>query len=80
MVKPGCTDVENSNWVDSGKVPQRVRRRRRRIYTEEKAKVVAAVWRTELIQFLHPLAVLHQDDRKNRMKSSYSSNRPGARN
>ena len=24
----------------------------RRIYTEEKAKVVAAVWRTELLQFL----------------------------
>ena len=66
VVKPGCTDVENSNWVDSGKVPQRVRRRRR-IYTEEKAKVVAAVWRTELIQFLHPLAVLHQDAMKKRM-------------
>ena len=30
---------------------------RRRIKTEEKAKVVAAVWGTELIQFLAALAV-----------------------
>ena len=29
--------------------------------TEEKAKVVAAVWRTDLIQFLAAPAVLHQD-------------------
>ena len=29
--------------------------------TEEKAKVVAAVWRTYLIQYLAALAVLHQD-------------------
>ena len=35
-----------------------------RIRTEEKAKVVAAVWRTEFIQFLARLAVLHQDDLK----------------
>ena len=34
---------------------------RRKINTEEKAKVVAAVWETELIQFLAVLAVLHQD-------------------
>ena len=40
---------------------------RRRIYTEEKAKVVAAVWRTELIQFLAVLAFLHQDDLKKRL-------------
>ena len=32
--------------------------RRRRIKTEEKAKVVAAVWVTEYIQFLAALAVL----------------------
>ena len=31
---------------------------RRRIYTEEKTKVVADVWRTEFIQFLSALAVL----------------------
>ena len=31
---------------------------RRRIRTEEKAKVVAAVWRKEFIQFLAALAVL----------------------
>ena len=40
---------------------------RRRIYREEEAKVVAAVWRTEFIQFLATLAVLHQDDKKKRM-------------
>ena len=33
----------------------------RRIKTEEKAKVVAAIWRTELIQFLAALAILNQD-------------------
>ena len=32
---------------------------RRRITTEEKAKVVAAVWGTELIRFLAMLAILH---------------------
>ena len=30
--------------------------------TEEKAKVVAAVLRTELIQFLATLPIFHQDD------------------
>ena len=37
-------------------------RHRRRIKTEEKAKVVDAVWGTELIQFLAALAILHKDD------------------
>ena len=37
------------------------------IMTEEKAKLVAAAWGTELIQFLAALAILHQDDLKNRM-------------
>ena len=46
---------------------------RRRIYTEDKAKVVSAVWRAEFIPFLAVLAVLHQDDMKKRMISSYSS-------
>ena len=32
---------------------------RRKINTEEKAKVVASVWRAEFIQFLAALAVLH---------------------
>ena len=55
---------------------------RRRIYTEEKAKVVAAAWGTEFIKFLAALAVLHKDelhqnDMKKKMNSSYSSNRPG---
>ena len=42
-------------------------RNRRRIKTEEMAKVVAAVWGTELIQFLASLAISHQDDFKKRM-------------
>ena len=33
----------------------------RRIYTEDKAKVVAAVWGTYFIQFLAALAIFHQD-------------------
>ena len=40
---------------------------RRRINTEEKAKVVAAVWGTEFLQFLAALAVFHYDDVKNKM-------------
>ena len=40
---------------------------RRRIKTEEKAKVVTAVRGTELIQFLAALAISHQDDSKKRM-------------
>ena len=34
---------------------------RRGIYTEEKAKVVAADWATEIIQFLAALAIFHHD-------------------
>ena len=34
---------------------------RRRIYTEEKGKVVATVWGTEFIKFLAALAILHWD-------------------
>ena len=54
---------------------------RRRIYTEEKAKVVAISWGTEMLQFLAALAILHQDYLKNRLncipffnwcKSAYS--------
>ena len=40
---------------------------RRRINTEEKAKVVAAAWWTELIQLLAVLAILHQADLKKRI-------------
>ena len=36
----------------------------RRIYTEEKAKVVSTVWGTELIHSLAALAILHEDDMK----------------
>ena len=41
------------------------RNHRRRIYTEEKAKVVAAAWGTAFLQFLAAQANLHQDDLKN---------------
>ena len=37
---------------------------RRRINTEEEAKVVTAVWGTEFNQFLIALSILHQDDLK----------------
>ena len=40
---------------------------RRTLKTEGKAKVVAAVWGTELIKFLATLAIFHQDDWKKRM-------------
>ena len=43
------------------------RKHRRRIYTEQKAKVVNSIWGTEFIQFLDALATLHQDGMKNRM-------------
>ena len=39
----------------------------RRINTEEKAKVVAAAWGKELIQFLAAIAILHQNDLKKRI-------------
>ena len=53
--------------------------KKRRFYTEEKVKVVVAVWGTNYIQFLAALAVLHQDDIKKKMNLSYSSNFPGAK-
>ena len=34
---------------------------------QEKAKVVAASWGKELLQFLAALAILHQDELKNRL-------------
>ena len=48
---------------------------RRRIKTEEKAKVTAAVWGTELLHFLAAQAILHQHDLKKWTNSSYSSYR-----
>ena len=53
-------------------------KQRRRIYTVEKTKVVAAVWGTELLQYLAALDILQQDDWKNSMKSLYSFYYPGA--
>ena len=49
-----------------------------RIYTEEKAKLVAAVWGTEFIQCLAALVILHQEELKNRLNSSFPSYHPGA--
>ena len=40
----------------------------RRIYAEEQAKLVAAVWGTEFIKFLVALAIFYQDDVKDIMK------------
>ena len=51
------------SWKSAGFEPESPERRRR-IKTEEKAKVVAAVWGTELITLLAALGILHQDDLK----------------
>ena len=49
--------------------------------TDEKVKVVAAVWETEFIKFLAALAILHNRTiLNNRMNSSFSSNHPNAIN
>ena len=48
---------------------------RRRIKTEEKAKVVTDVWGTE---YMKKKDELHQDDLKKGMYSSYSLYRPSA--
>ena len=40
---------------------------RRRIYSEDKAKVVASVWGAEFSQFLAALAILPMTILKNRM-------------
>ena len=45
---------------------------RRRIKTEEKAKVVSFVWGDEFIQFLTALAVLPRTILKNRMNSFFT--------
>ena len=47
------------------------------INKEEKAKVVAAAWGTELTQFLAALAILHQDDLKKRMNRRMDTWRNG---
>ena len=47
--------------------------------TEEKAKVVAASWGTELLQFFAPLAILHQNDLKIRLIGSRTSLRIGCK-
>ena len=50
---------------------------RRRMTTEAKAKVVAAAWGIELIQFLAALAFLHHDDLKKRMNKITATWRDG---
>ena len=49
-----------------------------RIKTEENAMDVAVVWETELIQFIAAVAILHQEDLKKGINSSYCSYHPGA--
>ena len=45
-----------------GRIHIKTSNHRRRIKTEAKAKVVAAVWGTEIIQFVAALAILYKDD------------------
>ena len=45
---------------------------KRRIKTEEKAKVVVSVWGEEFIQFLAATAILPRTILNNRMNSSFS--------
>ena len=61
-----CFHLASSTW-----------KLRRRIYTEEKAKIVTAVWGTTCIQILVALAIFHQEDFKNRMNLSFYSYHPG---
>ena len=67
-------DTQTAGTTDDFQVSTHIRR----IKTEEKAKVVAVISRTELIQFIAVLAIFHQDDLKKGMYSSYASYRPGA--
>ena len=63
--------METSRWMYCKLWDQK-----RRIYTEEKANVLAAAWGIELIKcFLAARTILHQDDLKIRMNSSYSRTR-----
>ena len=75
MLLPGPT-----KGFYSSSLLQQYSRNRSRIYTEEKAKVVAAAWGTDFIQFLAALAILIQDFLKNSRNSSFSSYHPGAIN
>ena len=59
-------------------MPLSTHEQRRKINTEERAKVVAAVWGTGFIQFLAALAVFSRTILKNRMNSSFASNHFGA--
>ena len=69
---PSCTPKATFPWRDhqfffifpTGASCSLNTRHRRRKQIEEKAKVVAAVWWTELIHFHALLAVLHQDNLK----------------
>ena len=61
----GCVSGENNYYHECQAC-------RRRIYTVEKAKVVAAVWGEELIQCLAAQLVLPMTILKNSMNSSFS--------
>ena len=66
-------------WRGSGGTSGRSMHYRRRIYTEEKAKVVAASWGTEFIQILAAVAILHQDELNNRLICTLFFNSPWRR-
>ena len=64
-----CLDLDDKSWreeetpgdhiINQFNQPLCIINHRRRIKTEETAKVVAAGWRTEFSQFLATLAVFH---------------------
>ena len=65
---PSCRVRARANSCQEAGTPVRsVPCFKRRIHTEEKPKVVAVPWGTELLQFLAALTILHQDDLKNRL-------------
>ena len=64
FILPGCRPFSRI-WGENIKyrpVPYRGGISENKKQTEEKAKVVAAVWGTELIQFLATLDIFYQDD------------------
>ena len=56
-----------------GEILKVICKHRIRIYTKEKAKVVAASWGTKLPEFLAALAILHQDKLKKRLNCTRTS-------
>ena len=77
-----CTSLNISICRFSCHLTSKYKPHRRRIYTEEKAQVVSAVWGTEFIQFLATRAILQfgeKDEFFLFFNSSLSSYHPGAK-